>query len=192
MLFSALFWLSYLLGSIPFGLLLAKIFASTDIRDFGSKNIGATNVNRVLGKKLGIATLLLDAGKGAMVVLLAKYCFHLDFNWLVLIAVSAVLGHMFSIYLKFRRGGKGVATFLACTVALQPFLGLVGLLFWLVIYRVFKISSVAGISACLLVGLLAGLFGFDLFSHLIWLFLSIIIVAKHWQNIYRLINKTET
>ena len=108
------------------------------------------------------------------------------------VAVSADLGHMFSIYLKFRRGGKGVATFLACTVVLQPFLGLVGLLFWLVIYRVFKISSVAGISACLLVGLLAGLFGFDLFSHLIWLFLSIIIVAKHWQNIWRLINKTET
>jgi glycerol-3-phosphate acyltransferase PlsY len=191
MLFSGLFWLSYLLGSIPFGLLLAKIFASTDIRDFGSKNIGATNVNRVLGKKLGIATFLLDAGKGAMVVLLAKHYWHLDFTKLVAVSVVAVLGHMFSIYLKFR-GGKGVATFLACTVALQPFLGLVGLLLWLVIYRLFKISSVAGISACLLVGLLAGLFGFDLFSHLIWLFLSIIIVAKHWQNIWRLINKTET
>ena len=190
MLFSALFWLSYLLGSIPFGLLLAKIFASTDIRDFGSKNIGATNVNRVLGKKLGIATLLLDAGKGVVFILLAKHYWHLDFTKLVAIAVVAVLGHMFPIYLKFR-GGKGVATFLACTVALQPFLGLAGLLLWLSVYLVFKISSVAGISACLLVGLVAGLFGFDSFSHLIWFSLSIIIVAKHWQNICRLINKTE-
>ena len=77
MLFSALFWLSYLLGSIPFGLLLAKIFASTDIRDFGSKNIGATNVNRVLGKKLGIATLLLDAGKGCCIGGFGAYVFYL-------------------------------------------------------------------------------------------------------------------
>jgi len=191
MLFSGLLLLSYLLGSVPFGLLLAKIFASTDIRAFGSKNIGATNVNRVLGKKLGIATFLLDASKGVVLILLAKHCFHLDFTKLVAIAVAAVLGHIFSVYLKFS-GGKGVATFLACTVALQPFLGLVGLLLWLVIYMIFKISSVAGISACLLVGLLAGLFGFNLGQHLLWLALSLLIVAKHWQNICRLINKTET
>ena len=190
MLFVSLLIVSYLLGSVPFGLLLAKIFASTDIRNFGSKNIGATNVNRVLGKKLGIATFLLDAFKGVIIILLAKHYWHLDFINLVAIASMAVLGHIFSIYLKFQ-GGKGVATFLACTVALQPFLGLAGLFLWLSIYMIFKISSIAGIFSCLLIGLFAGLFGFAFWQHLIWLALAIIIVAKHWQNILRLINKTE-
>jgi glycerol-3-phosphate acyltransferase PlsY len=190
MLFTGLLIFSYLLGSVPFGLLLAKIFASTDIRNFGSKNIGATNVNRVLGKKLGIATFLLDALKGVVVILLAKYYFHLDFTGLLTIAIMAVLGHIFSIYLKFK-GGKGVATFLACSVALQPFLGLAGLFLWLSIYLIFKISSLAGIFSCLIIGLFAGLFGFTVWQHLLWLALAMIIVAKHYQNIIRLLNNTE-
>jgi glycerol-3-phosphate acyltransferase PlsY len=190
MLLVSLLIVSYLLGSVPFGLLLAKIFASTDIRNFGSKNIGATNVNRVLGKKLGVATFLLDALKGVIMLLFAKHYLHLNFINLVAIASMAVLGHIFSIYLKFK-GGKGVATFLACTVALQPFLGLAGLFLWLIIYMIFKISSVAGIFSCLLIGLFAGLFGFAFWQNCIWLFLSIIIAVKHWQNILRLINKTE-
>jgi glycerol-3-phosphate acyltransferase PlsY len=188
--------LTYLIGSIPFGLLLAKIFASTDIRNFGSKNIGATNVNRILGRKLGFATFALDASKGILPIIFVKYFLNLDtdleFNKTIeiIFATVAVLGHMFSIYLKFR-GGKGVATFLACTLVLQPFLGFFGLFIWVCCYFIFKISSIAGIVACLSIGLFAGFFGFNLGQHLLWLILSILIVVKHWQNILRLIKKTE-
>jgi acyl phosphate:glycerol-3-phosphate acyltransferase len=117
--------LAYLCGSLPFGLLIARVVAGIDIREKGSGNIGATNVSRVLGAKWGIATLLLDVLKGLLPVLLIPRCFaESDTGWFILLqvvaGVSTVVGHMFPVWLKFR-GGKGVATSLGVVVMLTPF-----------------------------------------------------------------------
>ena len=116
--------LAYLCGSLPFGLLIARVVAGIDIREKGSGNIGATNVGRVLGAKWGFAALLLDAMKGLFPVLLIPRCFsEASSGWVVLLqvlaGVSTVVGHMFPVWLKFR-GGKGVATSLGVVVVLTP------------------------------------------------------------------------
>ncbi len=117
--------LAYLCGSLPFGLLIARVVAGIDIREQGSGNIGATNVGRVLGAKWGIAALLLDALKGLLPVLLIPRCFaEAGAGWFILLqvvaGVSTVVGHMFPVWLKFR-GGKGVATSLGVVMVLTPF-----------------------------------------------------------------------
>lgn len=117
--------LAYLCGSLPFGLLIARVVAGIDIREQGSGNIGATNVGRVLGAKWGIVALLLDALKGLLPVLLIPRCFaESGTGWFVLLqvvaGVSTVVGHMFPVWLKFR-GGKGVATSLGVVMVLTPF-----------------------------------------------------------------------
>jgi len=117
--------LAYLCGSLPFGLLIARVVAGIDIREKGSGNIGATNVSRVLGAKWGIATLLLDVLKGLLpVLLIPRYFAESDTGWFILLRVvagiSTVVGHMFPVWLKFR-GGKGVATSLGVVVMLTPF-----------------------------------------------------------------------
>jgi len=181
---------SYLLGAVPFGLLLSKIFAKTDIRDFGSKNIGATNVTRVLGKKLGLCTLILDGSKGAIMVLIGRYLLNFQNNQLIIVVFAAVIGHIFSPYLKFK-GGKGVATFLASILAFHPWLGIIALLFWLTIYAVFKISSLGGIFSCLSCAINAWIFSLPLPQSVAISLLATIIILKHRDNIARLINNNE-
>ena len=128
--------LTYFVAAIPFGLVLAKIFGKKDIRKHGSNNIGATNVVRVLGKKLGLATLILDGAKGAMMIVFARYYF-VDIYYLnvflVVVGVAAVLGHVFPIWLKFK-GGKGVATGLAVLLAIDPIVGVICLFSWLIVF----------------------------------------------------------
>ena len=178
---------SYLLGSIPFGLLLAKIFLKKDIRTVGSGNIGATNVLRTGNKLLAILTLVLDFLKGYMTIIITlKY-----FNDLILLsALICLLGHIFSIWLKFK-GGKGVATYLGILLAFSINYFLIFIIVWVSILLIFKYSSLSSILATF------GIFIYEYFflenNILSFLFISfIIILYAHRSNILKLINKTET
>jgi glycerol-3-phosphate acyltransferase PlsY len=131
--------LAYLVGSIPFGLILSKLFAKRDIRSAGSGNIGATNVMRVLGKKLGVLTLMFDILKGAIFVILAEVVTHSEI-WASLAGLAAFLGHLYPIYLNFR-GGKGVATSVGIFLFLAPYALLVDIvIFLLVVYQTRYVS----------------------------------------------------
>ncbi len=177
--------LSYLVASIPFGLLLSKAFAKKDIRKFGSKNIGATNVTRILGKKLGALTLLLDGIKGAIMVIIARFYFFEVNNlhlYLVLVSSVAVLGHIFSIYLKYR-GGKGVATALACLLALDFSVGMLSLCFWMLAFSAFKTSSISSLVAIFSSIITSSLFEAPTSQIVFCWFLFILILIKHKDNI---------
>ncbi len=136
--------IGYLIGSIPFGLLLTKFAGYGDIRSIGSGNIGATNVLRTGNKGLALATLLLDGGKGAAAVLLAQYMLTYDAS--LYAAAGAFIGHVFPVWLKFK-GGKGVATTLGILIALMPLLGLICCALWLVTAFASRISSLAALVA---------------------------------------------
>ena len=132
---------SYLLGSIPFGLILTKVFLKKDIRKVGSGNIGTTNVLRTGSKTLAAITLLLDGGKGALATLIALQ-FGTDMG--ILAAAGSMLGHCFPVWLKFR-GGKGVATGLGIFIAFSPSVGFSLIGIWLLVAAVFRFSSLAAI-----------------------------------------------
>lgn len=174
---------SYLLGGVPFGLLLGRFFADVDIREYGSGNIGATNMNRVLGRKLGAATLLCDVSKAALPVLLAKLFSYPDLH-ASLVGLAAILGHCFPIYLKFR-GGKGVATTFGVVLCISPIVGLISLGIWLIAYRVSRISAVGALSSSLLIPVLFYLFkGWK--TALVFFVVSLIIFFRHQENIKQL------
>ena len=127
---------AYLLGAVPFGLLFGKL-AGTDVRQFGSKNIGATNVYRVAGRKLGIITLVGDCLKGVIPLLIAQQGFHLTESGIALVALAAFIGHCYPVYLGFK-GGKGVATALGVFLVLSPLSVLCLLVvFVLVVHKIF-------------------------------------------------------
>ena len=141
--------ITYLITSVAFGLFLGKIFAKIDIREHGSKNISATNVARVINKKLGLATLLLDGLKGGAMVIIARLIFYNSDNleiFLIIVAAIAVIGHIFPIYLKFK-GGKGVATSIATIIALDPYIGVAISLIWIVAFILFRISAISSLMA---------------------------------------------
>jgi len=193
--FSQFFFLilTYLVASIPFGLVLSLVFAKKDIRKFGSKNIGATNVTRIVGKKLGFATLILDGAKGAIMVLIARYFFYgivgLD-DYLYLIAFVAILGHVFSIYLKFK-GGKGVATTIATLLALDLILGAMVVLTWLVFFAILRISAVSALVS-MLAALILTIFGEYSIAQTIFMGLVFaLIVVRHTENIKKLIKENK-
>ncbi len=184
---------TYLISSIPFGLVVGKLFGGKDVRNFGSNNIGATNVARVLGKKLGLITLFLDGIKGVIMVILGRYFFvesQSSTVFLSLIAAVAVFGHIFPIYLKFK-GGKGVATTLAVLLAINPFIGLSACIAWLAIFLFTKTSAIASISSVIIA------VGFSLYSgspnNQIWLtiFLATLVVIRHKENINRILKGQE-
>ena len=202
MLTTPLFWLAagYLLGSIPFGLLLARA-RGIDIRAVGSGNIGATNVLRTGSKGLAAATLLLDAGKGAAAVLLAQhFAGDLGNPSPAIAGFGAFVGHVFPVWLWFR-GGKGVATMLGVTLALFWPLGIIALLVWLTGALATRYSSVGGMMAafaaplCLTVAVVASgaAAPFDLTVALAvtWL-MALLLVWKHGENIARLRAGTES
>lgn len=196
---NVLFYLAaYLIGSIPFGLLLAKTFAGVDIKSQGSKSIGATNVLRVvketnpsLAKKLGIATVILDALKGTVVILIAM-SMGMSEQTLWMIAVLAVLGHCYSIYLGLE-GGKGVATGLGVYIALVPVATLIGALTWIVAAKVLKISSLSSLLGLTAVIVSATLMndGLDIGSNAPMYLIAFIIYYKHIPNIVRIIKGEE-
>ncbi|RZM12234.1 MAG: glycerol-3-phosphate 1-O-acyltransferase [Sphingomonas sp.] len=178
--------LGYLLGSIPFGILLTRAAGAGDLRSIGSGNIGATNVLRTGRKGLAAATLLLDLAKGAAAVLLIERLFPGDG---MLAAAGALIGHCYPVWLRFR-GGKGVATLMGVVLALHWPVGAVYAAVWVGLLATVRISSVAGMAAAIAAPLAAALFGrFDLV--LLLLALSLIVLWKHGENIERLLAGTE-
>jgi glycerol-3-phosphate acyltransferase PlsY len=177
----------YLLGSVPFGLLVTRLAGLGDLRRMGSGNIGTTNVLRTGRKDLAAATLLLDGDKGAAAVLLAGL-FGPDTA--LVAALGAVLGHLFPVWLKFR-GGKGVATTLGVLLALAWPVGLAACATWLLVALVVRISSAAALVATALSPLWAWLIREDLQLAQMCLILAVLVWLRHWQNIGRLVRGRE-
>jgi len=195
-----LYLTAYLLAAIPFGFILAKTFAGVDVRQEGSGNIGATNVLRVLkekapdmAKKLTIATFVLDATKGAIVMLVARYYFGLDDNILWTLALLAVMGHCFSPFLLFE-GGKGVATGFGVLLIMMPLVSLIAIIVWYISAKVLKISSISsliGLGALIIASYIIHPDIAIIHTHApIWI-ISFIIFYKHTPNILRLFKKEE-
>jgi glycerol-3-phosphate acyltransferase PlsY len=183
---------SYLLGSIPFGYLLVRLFRGQDVRQTGSGNIGATNVSRT-SKGLGVLTLILDALKGLAAVVITRQTFPGNKTLLATAALFAIVGHMFPVWLRFR-GGKGVATGLGSFVLLTPKTILVMLAVFLVIVLAFRYVSLASILTVALFPLLAWIIEPDHAAReLPFIAVAcVLIVAKHHENISRLLAHTES
>jgi acyl phosphate:glycerol-3-phosphate acyltransferase len=184
---------SYLLGSIPFGYLLVRAFRGQDVRQTGSGNIGATNVSRT-SKGLGALTLFLDALKGLAAVVITRMTFPGNKTLLGAAAFFAIAGHMFPVWLRFR-GGKGVATGLGSFIALTPKTILVMFAIFLVIFLVFRYVSLASVVAVALFPLLAWIIEPERATSRVLPFIAaacLLIIAKHHENIGRLLDHTES
>lgn len=179
--------LAYLLGSMPFGLVLAKL-EGIDLRTVGSGNIGATNAARALGKVQGLLVLVLDAAKGALPVLVAQRAFRHDAAgaWYVaLVAFAAFAGHLFPVYLRFR-GGKGVATALGVNVAVAPLATLVGAVLWAAVFARWRYSSLASLTASMLFPPLLWVLSAPWATVTLAAVMAPLILWKHRANIRRL------
>jgi glycerol-3-phosphate acyltransferase PlsY len=178
--------LGYLLGSIPFGLLLTRLFGKGDVRAIGSGSIGATNVLRTGSKWLAVLTLLLDCLKGAAAVLIAWAAFGEETG--VAAAAGAFVGHLYPAWLKFR-GGKGVATFFGILSPLLPVAALIYAILWLLLLRTIRISSVAGICAAMSAPVTALAVHSSYLPMLLGF--ALLVLWKHRENILRLRRGTE-
>ena len=178
---------SYLMGSIPFGLILTKIFLNKDIRKVGSGNIGATNVLRAGNKIVGYLTLMLDVLKAIIPII------YIKFNYPDLIYVSSLsvfLGHVFSIWLKFK-GGKGVATYVGILFCINYFLGIIFIISWLIIFIISKFSSLGSILSSLVIPIYIFL-NSDYNNEYFFVIMFVLILFTHKENVKRLINKEES
>jgi len=195
---------AYLVGSIPFGFLIGKLY-DIDIRTVGSKNIGATNVTRTVGKTAGKVCFFLDFIKGALPVLAVQFYggkfIENQPDWLVLVVMAAaIVGHMFPVFLNFK-GGKGVSTAAGAILALAPYPLLVAFVVWVVIFFISRYVSVASITAAVVLPVVAWVFRWTNFgsevARSIWTLcfltaISLLTVIRHHGNIRRLLNGTET
>ncbi len=179
--------ISYLMGSIPFGFLLTKIFLKKDIRKIGSGNIGATNALRTGNKILGYSTLSLDILKAIFPILLIKFYFP---EYIYVSSLSVFLGHLFPIWLKFK-GGKGVATYVGILFCLNFMIGIIFTLTWFLIYLIFKFSSLSSLIASLIIPIYQFFYIGDE-NYYFYIIMFILIFFTHRENIKRLINKTES
>ena len=181
--------LTYFIAAIPFGLVLTKVFTGKDIREFGSKNIGATNVTRIAGKKLGFFTLILDGLKGAIMLMIARFTFfesnylHL---YLVLVAAAAVVGHIYPIYLNYK-GGKGVATAIATLLALDFTVGFLVICFWIMFFSLSRVSAVASLIAIFSSIILSWAYDAPPSQIIFCVFLFLLILIRHKENIARML-----
>ena len=179
--------ISYILGSIPFGFLLTKIFLKKDIREIGSGNIGATNALRTGNKLIGYSTLLLDVIKAILPVLYVK----INHPELIYIAsLCAFLGHVFPVWLKFK-GGKGVATYVGILFTINIFLGFIFCMSWLLVFLVSKYSSLSSLIGSLTVPLYI-FFNDQMSNALFFGIMFVLIFYTHRENIKRLKNKEES
>ena len=179
--------ISYLMGSVPFGLILTKIFLNKDIRDIGSGNIGATNVFRTGNKIIGYLTLLLDVLKAVIPVL------YIKFNFPELIYVSSLsvfIGHVFPLWLKFK-GGKGVATYVGILFSINYILGIVFGVAWLIIFFILRYSSLGSILATFIIPVFI-FFNPNYENEYFFIIMFILILFTHRENVKRLINKEES
>lgn len=178
----------YLLGSVPFGLLITRAAGLGDVRNIGSGNIGATNVLRTGNKGLAAATLLLDAFKGTAAVLIVEHFFGVDAA--VLAGFAAFIGHIFPVWIGFK-GGKGVATYLGILLGLAPLMALIFAIVWLVIAFTSRYSSLAALVATLVIPVVLWILGVDKIAAAMAL-MTIISWYKHRANIARLTAGTES
>ena len=178
---------SYLMGSIPFGYLLTKIFLKKDIRDIGSGNIGATNALRTGNKLIGYSTLTLDVLKAVLPVIFIKFNYP---EYIYVSSLSVFIGHVFPLWLKFK-GGKGVATYVGILFCINILFGLLFISTWLILYFIFKYSSLSSLLATLSIPayILFFLSGHDIIFFLI---IFVLIFYTHKENVKRLINKEES
>ncbi|MEO1919091.1 MAG: glycerol-3-phosphate 1-O-acyltransferase PlsY [Paracoccaceae bacterium] len=182
-----IFLAAYLLGSIPFGMIVAKVMGLGNLRDIGSGNIGATNVLRTGSKKAAFATLVLDSGKGAVAVLIARM--YLGEDAAQVAALGAFLGHLFPLYLMFK-GGKGVAVFLGIMLALNFWAGLAACMVWLATSLIFRMSSLSALTASASIPVWLSVFDMPA---AVWLgaVLAVLVWARHHANIGRLLKGQE-
>ena len=179
--------ISYLFGSIPFGLLLTKIFLKKDIREIGSGNIGATNVLRSGNKILGYSTLVLDILKAVLPILYVKFFMN---DYLYISALSIFIGHVFPIWLKFK-GGKGVASYLGILCCLDIFTALIFGVVWISIFILFKFSSLSSLLASLTIPIFHFFYNSNS-DYYFYFMMFILIFFTHRENIKRLRNNTES
>ena len=183
----------YFFGSIPFAYILLKIFGLGDIRNLGSGNVGATNVLRAGNKLLAIIVLAFDIIKGFAPLFILKNYYHNELSEIIILFIgsAAILGHIFPIWLKFK-GGKGVATYIGFLFAINFIFGIIFIITWLLIAFLKKYSSLASITSLVLLPFFVMIFYYE--KNLIYLLIliNLIIISKHYSNIYRLINKSET
>ena len=178
--------ISYLLGSIPFGLILTKLFLKKDIRDIGSGNIGATNVMRSGNKLIGFLTLILDIFKAVLPVIYIKLNYP---DFIYICSLSVFLGHVFPIWLKFK-GGKGVATYVGILFSINIFFGLVFCICWLLIFFLSKYSSLSSLIASFSIPIYLFIINYEQLIFFVILF--VLIFYTHRENIKRLKNKEES
>ena len=179
--------ISYLIGSIPFGFLLTKIFLKKDIREIGSGNIGATNALRTGNKLIGYSTLVLDIGKAVTLLIIIKFNFS---EYLFTSSIAVFLGHVFPIWLKFK-GGKGVATYVGILFCINIYLAVIFIIVWFVVFIISKYSSLASIIASLLIPL-SSYFLLNDINYYFYIILFLLILITHRENIKRLKNNTES
>jgi len=179
--------ISYLFGSIPFGLLLTKIFLKKDIREIGSGNIGATNVLRAGNKILGYSTLVLDILKAVLPILYIKFFMN---DYLYISALSIFIGHVFPVWLKFK-GGKGVASYLGILCCLDIFTALIFGIVWISIFVFFKYSSLSSLLASLTIPIFHFFYNSNS-DYYFYFMMFILIFFTHRENIKRLRNNTES
>ena len=191
-------FMGYLIGSVPFGLVLTKMSGLGDIRNIGSGNIGATNVLRTGNKKIAFLTLILDGSKGALALflltsiltntsILSLYNYELIIS---VVAISSILGHCFPIWLNFK-GGKGVATGFGAILFLNLIVGIIALIIWLLIAKLFKISSMSALISYFLIPFLMVFNSAENYFIIASIFISLICWFQHRENIKRLLNRTE-
>ena len=181
---------AYLLGSVPFAMISSKVFGLADPRTYGSGNPGATNVLRSGNKKAALMTLIGDALKGAVAVIVAEQA-GLSDTVVALVALAVFLGHLYPIFLKFK-GGKGVATAAGVLLALDPVLGLGVLGVWLLVAYVSRYSSLAAILAAAAAPVIAALMHGGSNLTIVVGVLGMALIGKHWQNIQRLLAGQES
>ena len=177
----------YLMGSIPFGYILTKIFLKKDIRDVGSGNIGATNALRTGNKSVGYATLFFDIVKAIIPIVYIKFNFP---EFLYIASLCTFLGHVFPVWLKFK-GGKGVATYIGILFALNIHFGLIFIVSWLITFAIFKFSSLASLVASISIPIYL-LISTQYDQVIFFTIIFVLIFFTHKENIKRLKNKEET
>jgi len=191
--------LAYLLGSIPTAYIFGRVLKNIDIREHGSGNVGATNVFRTVGKVPGIIALAIDALKGVIAVTLLPFILErilgrpldsFNFNILILLGAAAIAGHVWTVFLRFK-GGKGVATTAGVMAGLSPWVFIVCLMVWVIIFAIWRFVSLASIFAATSLPIFAVILGKDLYFVVFCSVLCIIGVYNHRSNIKRLLNGTE-
>ena len=180
----------YLIGSIPFALILTKLLGHGDIRDIGSGNVGATNVLRTGNKYLAFAVLFLDIAKGLLPFLILKLLYDTNTLHSIFLCHFAILGHIFPVWLKFK-GGKGVATYIGFLIGFNILLGLYFLVTWIIIALVSRYSSLSSLAASLIAPLYFFFINPNIIVGIFLLYIFLIISLKHRENIKRLMNSSE-